>query len=74
MSGIKEIIEQEQREERKREIYLEHLINTLVTVIGCKAEYGQLSQIEKDVIIQACNEGGRLKSKYAIKLLELLNK
>ena len=74
MSGIKEVIEQMQEDERKREIYLEHLINRLILVIEFQKIGGTLTEIERTAIIEACEVGGIHKSKYAIKLLEILNK
>ena len=74
MSGIKEVIEQMQEDERKREMYLEHLINRLIIVIEIQKKYNTLTDLERTVIIEACEAGGIHKSKYAIKLLEILNK
>lgn len=74
MSGINDIIEETQREERQREIYLEHLINRLILVIEMQHKYGKLHEVERNAIIEACNATDVFKSKYAIKLLELLDK
>ena len=74
MSKINEIIAENQEEERQREIYLDYLIKRLITVVKLQHKYGTLLEVERVAIIEACNEGGKYKSKYAIELLELLNK
>ncbi len=74
MSGINEVIAEMQLEDKQREMFLEHLINRLILVIEMQHKYSTLTEVERTVIINACNDAGEYKSKYAIKLLELLDK
>lgn len=72
--SIWEVVAETQEEERHREIYLDYLIKRLILVVKLQHKYGKLLEDERVAIIEACNEGGKYKSKYAIELLELLNK
>lgn len=74
MRGINEVIAEMQFEEKKHELYKDYLFSVLVKLIAIRHEKQVLSSAEKEIIIDACNEAGKHKSEYAIKLLELLDK
>lgn len=74
MSKINEIIAETQFEERQREVFLDHLINRLILIIDFQQQCNTLTEVERNAIIDACNATDKYKSKYAIELLELLNK